>query len=803
MRADLQLAFPDLSGPDRERYLDWIRQDAELGAESQGLVPARSALSRARPEVHSATDDDGPPWGVNLGGFLESEMGVGEAARAVISALDAARVPVLPMHGPWRPGHRQGHRFTTLGPEDAAYPVNLLCVNADMTARWLAETGPEFRDGRYTIGLWWWEVTRWPEQWLSAFDHVDEVWVATDHIREALAPVSTVPVTKVTMPVRVPTPRRRRRAELGLPEGFLFLFMFDYCSIVERKNPLDTIEAFIAAFSPGEGAKLAIKCINQDFNPVGHERLRAAAAGHPDIQVIEGYVSAADKNSMLTSADCYVSLHRAEGYGITLAESLLLGTPVIATGYSGNLDFMSKDGSWLVDVDLVPIGPGNDPYPADGEWAQPDVAQAARYMREIFDDPAAAAERAAVGAAAIGRTHSPQAAGAAMAARLGLLRSRVALRPPPARALPQPEPAQVDTLASLLSRGPVPTRANPGETRSLVRRSALRAMKPYTAFERQVDDALLGAVRALHEMDERIVSAGLVNEELTRMRATKQVGLVAAALRNLESETAELSAQISAASDATAEWQHGLADAHHGLEQHVSALQNDVGARLDHLTESSRSVSASEAELAARLGDMTERLNQAEGRLRRLETPALVADRARFASLAALHRAHMEIGSGAGAFVRTDGLATYELRGVSQNGEDGILAEILTRIGAENRFFGELGIRRGRESTCTYLAETAGWHGLFIETEPHRYRELSDRYGRGRAGADHSGSRRARQRRVSAGGCRRARVPRRSLDRRRRSRLPDLGCASEISPSGGRDRVGLRPAPRRARRPAA
>jgi glycosyltransferase involved in cell wall biosynthesis len=745
MRRDLQLAFPALSGPDGERYLHWITHHADVHAESQGLVPRQPEPAGGHPPVVSAAhdlpeidppaDDDGAPWGVNLGGFLESEMGVGEAARATISALDAGRIPVLPVHGPWRPGHRQGHRFATFRPEDAMFPVSLLCVNADVTGRWLAEAGPDFRDGRYTIGLWWWEVTRWPEQWLSAFDHVDEVWVATDHIRAALAPVSTVPVTKITLPVRVPTPRRRSRAALGLPDGFLFLFMFDYWSVVERKNPLDTIEAFIAAFAPGEGAKLAIKCINHDVNPAAHEQLRAAAARHPDIHVIEGYVSAADKNSMLASADCYISLHRAEGYGLTLAESLLLGKPVIATGYSGNLDFMSPKGSWLVDADMVPIGPGNDPYPADGEWAQPDVAQASRYMREIFGDAAAAGARAAFDAATIRRTHSPQAGGATMAARLKLLRSRAPRPPRRPHPAPQPEPTQIETVASLLSRGPVPTRANPGEARSLVRRSALRAMKPYTAFEQQVDDALLGALRALHEMDEQIVSDRLAADELSRARTAKQIGVVAAALRNLESETAELSAQISASSDAVAEWQHGLADSYRGLERHVVALQSDVGARLDHLTDSTRTnhrtVSALEAELAARLGEVIDRLGQAESRLRQLETPAFVSDRARFASLAALHRAHLEIGSGAASTLRIDGLDGYELRGLSQNGEDGVLAEILTRIGAENRFFGELGVKRGHEGTCIYLAEIAGWDGLFIETEPQRYRELTDRYGAG------------------------------------------------------------------------
>jgi glycosyltransferase involved in cell wall biosynthesis len=705
-RPDLQRAFPDLAGADRESYLRWILTHGVAEVESRGLLPAqpepdagaqpqtepgaqpRTALSAASPAPVVSADADVGLWGVNVGGFMESEIGVGEAARATISALDAVRVPVLPIHGSWRPPSRQGHRYAMFAPQDAVYPVNLLCVTADLTEQWLAEAGPDFRAGRYTIGQWWWEVTTWPEQWLGAFDHVDEVWVATEHIHAALSPVATVPVTKITLPIQAPTPHLRSRAELGLPDGFLFFFMFDYRSIVERKNPFDLIQAFVRAFAPDEGAKLAIKCVNQDANPLAHGRLRRAAAEHPDVHLIEGFVSAADKNSMLASADCYVSLHRAEGYGLTLAESLLLEKPVIATGYSGNLDFMSPSGSWLVDSAMVPIGPGNDPYPAHGEWAQPDIEQASRYMREVFEDPAAARKRAARGAAAIRRTHSLQAAGATMAARLEQLRSHRSQWPTRELKLPEEPGPQLDAASALLARGPAPTRERSGRLRSALRRSALRAMKPYTAFERQVDHTLLDAIRALDERIDRIAA-----EQACGSRGGTQAGVVAAAVRALEFSMNELSAQLSAAS-------HERAESERELEQRVATLQAGIAAQLTELS----------------------------SRIAALERPGLVSDRARFASLAALHRAHAEVDGGPGVVARADSLEGYELRGFSQNGEDGVLAEILARIGTENRFFVEFGIESGREGNCVYLAQAAGWRGLFIEADPDVYCELSQRY---------------------------------------------------------------------------
>ena len=110
------------------------------------------------------------------------------------------------------------------------------------------------------------------------------------------------------------------------------------------------------------------------------------------------------KDALIGACDCYVSLHRAEGFGITLAEAMALGKPVIGTGYSGNLDFMTPENSWLVDYELVRIGEDAEPYPADGVWAQPDTDQTPRFMREVYENAGAARERALRGQADIRRT---------------------------------------------------------------------------------------------------------------------------------------------------------------------------------------------------------------------------------------------------------------------------------------------------------------------------------------------------------------------------------------------------------------
>ena len=143
-----------------------------------------------------------------------------------------------------------------------------------------------------------------------------------------------------------------------------------------------------------------------------------AAGDHPDIHFINRYVSAPEKDALLAACDCYVSLHRSEGFGLTPAEAMYFGRPVIATGYGGVLEFMTAENSYLVGHATTTVGPDAHPYPPDGVWAEPDLDEAARLMRHVFEHPEEARERGARAAVDIRRTNSPQAAGAAMAERL-------------------------------------------------------------------------------------------------------------------------------------------------------------------------------------------------------------------------------------------------------------------------------------------------------------------------------------------------------------------------------------------------
>jgi glycosyltransferase involved in cell wall biosynthesis len=464
-RPDLQRAFPDLAGADGTKLVRWAHGSKDEVPIPESLLPpavepeaaatpdaseAVKAPSARRPapgpdhpmlsntwESASGWRQNSRPWGVNVAGYLNAELGVGEAARQMILALDARGVPLLPV-GVVTPWSRRAHSFDYVSGDQAPFAINLICVNADMVPDFVTRASEGLLERRYSIGLWFWEVSTFPQRSHEAFEHLDEVWGASEHITTAIAEASPIPVSKVRLPVVPTPPSTASRSHLGLPEDFTFLFVFDHHSILKRKNPIGLIESFTRAFTPGSGASLVLKSINADQYPEDRDRVRAAAGEHPDVHLIDSYVSAGDKSAMIASCDCYVSLHRSEGFGLTLAEAMYFGRPVIGTGYSGNLDFMTEDNSYLVEHAMRPIGPGSEPYPAEGEWAEPDLEHAAHLLRRVFDDRDAAMERGLRGATDIRRTHSPGAAGESVERRLEEIRQtdRFRERTQPRQAIP-------------------------------------------------------------------------------------------------------------------------------------------------------------------------------------------------------------------------------------------------------------------------------------------------------------------------------------------------------------------------------
>lgn len=553
-RADLQAAFREVNSGNVERYCEWLSTGGFEQLQAPPLV--RSLPRPAAPVAPSVTPAAAPPLlngaavprvpvsiasngsaaplsapaGVNVVGYLHAEVGVGEVARQVITALDAAAVINRPS-SLLAPRSRQGHAFAAASRLEHPFAVNLVCVNADVLPAFAAEAGASFFAGKHTIGLWWWETDQFPADFAQAFDHVDEVWVGSRFIADALQPISPVPVIHMPVPITFPERAPLRPSVARWPaDAFTFLFSWDYHSIFARKNPLAVVEAYTAAFNAEDGAALVLKCINSGGDPANHQLLLNAIADRPDIVVIDQYLDASDRDRLIASCDCYVSLHRSEGLGLTLAEALFHGRPVIATGYSGSLELTDPQTSLLVDYKLVPIGPGSAPYPADGRWAEPNVEQATRLMRDVFERPAWAASMARQAARDLRERYSPEVCGAAMRDRLAAIeavRSREA-----ALVIAEPPAAGLDEVHHLLSLdGRVRDRSRFGWPGNIARRIAHRVMRPHTFFQHEVNAAFGHGLDAVQAHTGELTQALRDNAARTELALAQTQALLDAQLR--------------------------------------------------------------------------------------------------------------------------------------------------------------------------------------------------------------------------------------------------------------------------------
>ncbi len=283
-RADLQKAFPDPAGADvqAEAFLRWFLQHGRHEYEVHPLLVPGQRASLGEPTERSAAEAviDAPR--VNVCGYFRAELGVGEAARLIIAGLEATNTPFKTTTYD-ATLNRQTHPFEEQETGKGASDINIVCVNADETPGFAQKMGTEFFSGRHTIAVWFWEVEDFAAEYHPAFAYVDEIWVASEFMRQALIKASPKLVTKFHLPIVKPEiDPCLTRADLGLADSFTFLFSFDFLSVLERKNPLAVVSAFKRAFKREEGPTLIIKTINGEKRFLDLEKVRYAAVDRPD-----------------------------------------------------------------------------------------------------------------------------------------------------------------------------------------------------------------------------------------------------------------------------------------------------------------------------------------------------------------------------------------------------------------------------------------------------------------------------------------------------------------------------------------
>ncbi|MEV4311416.1 FkbM family methyltransferase [Actinocrispum sp. NPDC049592] len=527
-RTDLQKAFAEPEGKDAGAFHEWLRTSGI----AEGEVAPWALTSRPEP----LTEPDGE-FGVNVVGYLTAELGVGEMGRKVHDAIAQAGVPVASAVE----DRLVDNRTNATGPATTGrqrFPVSVFCVNADQTDV-ILKRHAQAAFHRYRIGVWAWELEDFPGWLHPAFGLLDEVWVVSEFCRAAIAPHSPVPVKVFPVPVNDPGRTVAERAE---GEPVRFLFAFDFNSVADRKNPWGLVEAFQRAFGDRDDVRLVIKSINAGRHPHQAERLRSAAREDARVELIERYLTEAELADLYATSHAYVSLHRSEGFGLTVAEAMARGLAVIATNYASTTEFLDERTGWPVGYRLVEVGPANPPYPADALWADPDLDEAAAAMRAVADDPAEAARRGRLAREHVLATRSMAAAAewtrtqltAAYQAKGGhrvdrgepakaiepLHRSREALRWRP----------EVDT-SSRMPLAPV------------LRKAVLRVIDHYDVHQRRVMGALTDGVEdSLHLLISRIegLEQRIAGLDALASNADSTAKTAAHALDELRSEASRL-----------------------------------------------------------------------------------------------------------------------------------------------------------------------------------------------------------------------------------------------------------------------
>ena len=396
-----------------------IRDRAQLALETQGVIGRfQSVLNSEKwpsERFRSLPDTGRPvapeilkrrPFGVNLVGYGMGELGIGEDVRMMARCLEEAGVSFCIINRLTACHRQEDFSAIRYFSSEPLFRFTVISMTGFDTATFQLER-PDVFETSHVIGFWPWEIPVWPAAWNDVFKLVDEVWASSHYTGQAFEASSAVPVKWMPMAVTLDRIAEMRRKDFGLPEeSYLFLFVFDFQSYVTRKNPLATLEAFQLAFPNGdENVRLVLKVSNVNREAPAWKNLSEILRAEPRILLIDRNLKRDEVPALMRVCDAYLSLHRAEGFGRTLAEAMLMERAVVATNFSGNVDFLNEETGYPVPCRLVPVPDGEYPFAEGSYWAEPDVAAAAHILNQLFAHPEEGRKKALKGKALILSRH--------------------------------------------------------------------------------------------------------------------------------------------------------------------------------------------------------------------------------------------------------------------------------------------------------------------------------------------------------------------------------------------------------------
>ena len=375
--------------------------------------------------MQSRENENYSGFGINISGYINKQFGLGEGVRANIRAVAANDIPFAVNDFNIQISKFISGENILEVQQDNPYDINLVQINFDLLDRVLEQTDSSYFYNKYNIAFWAWELETFPPESKKYFDFFDEIWVPSNFCAEAISRVSPVPVVKIMHSIDIKKNYPFTRKDFGIPEDkFVFLSLFDYYSSIARKNPLGVIEAYERAFGKNNpDVMLVLKSsISLEF-PEQKKKILTRITGNSSIILIEEIMPQDKLYSLYNGCDCYVSLHRSEGFGLTMAEAMFLGKPVIATAYSANTEFMTINNSLLVKYKMTDSGNEYAFTGGQGSWADPDLNHAAQLMKLVVENPEKSREIAQAGEVHVKEILSPKHIGEKIRSRLEFIYS--------------------------------------------------------------------------------------------------------------------------------------------------------------------------------------------------------------------------------------------------------------------------------------------------------------------------------------------------------------------------------------------